>query len=157
MFSRTTYAPAQSCYPLRYHPMKYVFLYNHWICDHDHTWPYPPPSFWRTVIALGFFLAPFLNNPVNSYVIKQILLSFGQILSFREGVEKIRLNLWSWSYLAIDIFDGQNQFQEIGGRSKIFTATNLEINMKLGLLSEDKFVLGLHRATQLGLEPWTKT
>ena len=28
---------------------------NHWICDHDHTSPDPPPSFLKTVIALGYF------------------------------------------------------------------------------------------------------
>ena len=34
---------------------------NHWICDHDHTSPDPPPSFLKTVIALGnFFSRSFL-------------------------------------------------------------------------------------------------
>ena len=50
---------------------------THWICDHDHTSMDPPPSFLRTVIALGyFFRVVFFINWVIRYFLKQILVMF---------------------------------------------------------------------------------
>ena len=52
------------------------FKNNHWICDHDHTSPDPPPSFLKTVIAFGYFFAQFFVNMVIRYVLKQVLVVF---------------------------------------------------------------------------------
>ena len=91
----------------------------------------PPTLFLKNCNCLSvFFGAPFLNNPVNSYVMKQILLSFRQILGilcFREGVEKNPIES------VIMIIPCQLTFlsktrltDKTSGRSKIFRATNLE-------------------------------
>ena len=50
---------------------------NHWICDHDHTSPDPPPSFLETVIALGYFFSrSFLIIWIVRYILKLILVNF---------------------------------------------------------------------------------
>ena len=41
---------------------------NHWICDHDHTSPDPPPSFLKTVTALGDYFFVQFSDHLNSQV-----------------------------------------------------------------------------------------
>ena len=58
--------------------------------------PRPPPSFFRTVIALDFFLRCFLINYVIRYIMKPFFVNF-----------------WV-RFLPKNMLDGRNPFQEIG-------------------------------------------